>query len=97
MIKVEFTLHVCPFLFDSWSGVFYICLQPNYEERKRLKLNKTQGEIAYEADTRRRSTYHDGTPRKKWSELSEIARCSWEQHLGKPDLTGKMDRLQKTL
>lgn len=39
---------------------------------------KTQGQIDYEVDVLRQPIYHDGTPRKKWVELSEIAKWSWE-------------------
>lgn len=42
-------------------------------------MNKTQGENAYESDVKRKPVYHDGTPRKHWVELSEIARRSWER------------------
>jgi hypothetical protein len=38
---------------------------------------KTQGQINYEIDVKRKQTYHDGTPRKQWSELSDIAQWSW--------------------
>jgi hypothetical protein len=38
---------------------------------------KTQGQINYELDVERTPNYHDGTPRAKWSELSDIARWSW--------------------
>lgn len=40
---------------------------------------KTQGQIAYEADVKRKPLYHDGTPRKLWADLSAIARWSWER------------------
>jgi hypothetical protein len=40
---------------------------------------KSQGQIDYEADVLRRPTYHDGTPRKTWDELSDIARYSWKR------------------
>lgn len=40
---------------------------------------KSQSQIDYEADVSRKPTYHDGTPRKTWSELSAIARWSWER------------------
>jgi hypothetical protein len=46
------------------------------------ELNKTQGRIAYESDVKRKPVYHDGTPRKQWSELSDIERWSWERHQG---------------
>lgn len=38
----------------------------------------TPGRKAYEADVVARPLYHDGTPRRAWHELSEIARKSWE-------------------
>lgn len=43
------------------------------------KHYKTNGQIAYEADVKRKPVYHDGTPRKLWTELSTIARWSWER------------------
>jgi hypothetical protein len=42
-------------------------------------MNKTKGQIAYESDVKRRPVYHDGMPRKRWEELSAIARWSWER------------------
>ena len=35
---------------------------------------------AYALDCERRPTYHDGTPRKQWSALCEIAQWSWSRH-----------------
>lgn len=35
------------------------------------------GRDAYEADVRRYPTYHDGTPRKTWAQLSDVERWSW--------------------
>jgi len=32
----------------------------------------------YEADIALRPTYHDGTPRKSWDQLSEVCRSSWK-------------------
>lgn len=47
----------------------------------------TRGQIDYENDVMNRPLYHDGTPRKRWEELSEIARWSWERGEGKcPDV-----------
>ncbi len=37
----------------------------------------TSGQIDYERDVARKPTYHDGTPRKQWHELSTIAQWSW--------------------
>lgn len=31
----------------------------------------------YEADVKRRPHYHDGTPRRSWEELCDIAQRSW--------------------
>lgn len=39
----------------------------------------TPGQIAYQEDVRRRPTYGDGTPRKSWEELCDVARWSWER------------------
>lgn len=37
------------------------------------------GRELYEADLLDRPTYHDGSPRKTWEQLSEVARWSWER------------------
>ena len=42
--------------------------------------NTAAGQIAYEADIQAMPTYHDGSPRKIWAELSEIAQWSWEMN-----------------
>lgn len=41
---------------------------------------KTAGQLAYEADVAHEPLYHDGTPRKSWDELSEIASRSLERN-----------------
>ncbi len=40
---------------------------------------KSMGQAAYERDVVREPSYHDGTSRRSWSELSDIARESWER------------------
>lgn len=40
---------------------------------------KTKGQLAYEADVKRRPTYHDGARRKAWSELGHVEQWSWER------------------
>lgn len=42
-------------------------------------MEKTQGQLDYEADCAERPNYQDGTPRKTWAQLSDIARDSWER------------------
>lgn len=42
-------------------------------------MDKTKGQIDYEADVKCKQTYHDGTLRKQWSELNDIMRWSWER------------------
>lgn len=42
-----------------------------------MDITKTQGKIDYEIDVKRKPNYHDGTPRKQWSELSDIEQYSW--------------------
>lgn len=37
------------------------------------------GRAAYEADVADYPHYPDGTPRRTWDQLSEIARWSWER------------------
>jgi hypothetical protein len=39
----------------------------------------TRGQIDYEADVKNRPTYHDGTPRRTWKQLCEIAKWSWNR------------------
>lgn len=41
---------------------------------------KSPGQIAYETECAACPTYHDGSLRRPWSELHEIARRSWEQN-----------------
>ena len=41
---------------------------------------KSKGEIAYEQDVCRKPTYHDGSKRKTFSELSQCMRYSWEKN-----------------
>lgn len=36
-----------------------------------------KGRQAYERDVKYQPTYHDGTPRKTWLQLCEVARWSW--------------------
>lgn len=38
-----------------------------------------RGKEAYELDCQNRPNYHDGRPRPKWEELSEVARWSWKR------------------
>lgn len=38
---------------------------------------EAEARARYEADRKTRPTYHDGTPRKRWDQLTEIARQSW--------------------
>lgn len=38
---------------------------------------KTAGQSDYEADVLKRPRYDDGTPRKTWAELDDLARWSW--------------------
>jgi len=40
----------------------------------------TPGQLAYQEDVRRCPQYHDGTPRKAWSQLCEVAKWSWERN-----------------
>ncbi len=38
---------------------------------------KCAGQIAYEADVAKRPLYHDGTPRKPWTQLGDVEKWSW--------------------
>ena len=64
---------------------------PGLAEKARRKANrlrslvdhaphKTPGQMAYEADVSARPHYHDGTPRKAWGMLCDVARLSWEKN-----------------
>lgn len=37
------------------------------------------GREAYERDLTQRPTYHDGSPRRSWSQLCAIAKWSWNR------------------
>jgi hypothetical protein len=39
----------------------------------------TCGRAAYEADVKKRPTYHDGSPRKTWDQLGTVEQWSWER------------------
>jgi hypothetical protein len=41
---------------------------------------KSAGQLAYELDVVLDPNYHDGSPRKKWEELDDISRWSWERN-----------------
>ena len=42
-------------------------------------IEQPTGRTLYDRDVARRPNYHDGTPRKQWDELSDIARWSWNR------------------
>lgn len=42
--------------------------------------SKSAGQLAYEADVTARPRYDDGTARKRWTELCEVARYSWDRN-----------------
>lgn len=44
-----------------------------------MTTEKSPGQLAYEADCRARPSYYDGTRRRRWDQLHEIARQSWEK------------------
>ncbi len=37
------------------------------------------GREAYEEDVRRKPLYEDGTPRKRWDQLTDLIQRTWEQ------------------
>ena len=39
----------------------------------------TRGQTLYAENCRQRPIYHDGTPRKTWEQLGDLARWSWER------------------
>lgn len=47
---------------------------------QRQDTREHAGQAAYEGDVTARPTYHDGTRRRTWAELSNIARESWRMN-----------------
>lgn len=45
-----------------------------------MRAGSAAGRAAYEADCRARPLYHDGTPRRRWDQLGEVERWSWERN-----------------
>lgn len=45
---------------------------------------KSPGQIAYEASVAACPTYHDGSPRRTWEQLGDVARWSWERQPSEP-------------
>ena len=43
-------------------------------------MQKTTGQTAYEAELNAKPLYHDGTARKTWAELDDLARWTWEKN-----------------
>lgn len=48
-------------------------------ETSQSSSQKSRGQLEYEADVSFVPTYHDGTPRKRWDQLTDLQRSSWEQ------------------
>lgn len=44
------------------------------------ETKKTPGQLAYEANVAASPTYHDGTPRRAWADLTDAIRDNWERH-----------------
>lgn len=40
----------------------------------------TPGQLAYESELIRAPLYHDGAPRKTWTQLPDYAKWSWERN-----------------
>lgn len=45
---------------------------------ERIQPEKTPGQLAYEAECSACPAYHDGSPRRAWQDLDDVARASWE-------------------
>ena len=43
---------------------------------------KTIAQLAYEADVAKHPCYHDGTPRRRWEQLCDVAKWSWGRPVG---------------
>lgn len=41
------------------------------------EADERRGRAAYEADVKKRPTYHDGSPRKPWDKLHRWAKETW--------------------
>ncbi len=46
--------------------------------------------MAYEADMKARPNYHDGTPRKTWDQLCEVAQWSWNRPEARQERVGNL-------
>lgn len=44
-----------------------------------INRRKSPGQIAYEKDVRKTPTYHDGSHRRDWNKLCEVAQWSWSR------------------
>jgi len=49
------------------------------------------GREAYEHDVANAPLYHNGQPRRKWDDLSEVARWSWNRNPTARERTGQTD------
>ena len=47
-------------------------------------MNEQAARKEYENDVARRPTYHDGTARNTWGQLSDIAKYSWMRPMPDP-------------
>lgn len=54
-------------------------LSPGMRREIYRAAQRDAARLAYEADVRRRPTYHDGTPRKTWEQLGELERSTWSK------------------
>lgn len=43
-------------------------------------MKKSLGQLAYECELLAKPLYDDGSPRKPWSALCDIAKWSWEKN-----------------
>ena len=55
---------------------------------------ESEGRALYEEDCRKRPTYHDGTPRKSWDQLTRIARLSWSSDHSDQQMIDRTNRRQ---
>ena len=55
-------------------------------------MDKTQGQLDYEADVLKCPAYHDGMPRKTWAQLGEVEQWSWNR----PSSIELLERHQNT-
>lgn len=58
-------------------------------------MQKSPGQLAYEADVRAAPKYPDGAPRRSWAALPPIVRDTWERNSTPRDYSLTLQRMPK--